>query len=135
MFVKMTYIDNVTEVLCTRAPTLNGPRLPRLKGLNSVFYVHANLDIAISDQGIYTGVPLIYGICEDDADVSVSGFIAEITAEEYLAIKEAEHLAMKPYPSWIGNLDNMMWQAPVNMPDTALPYIWDEATVSWVLPT
>jgi hypothetical protein len=69
MFVKMTYIDNVTEVLCTRAPTLNGPRLPRLKGLNSVFYVHANLDIAISDQGIYTGVPLIYGICEDDADM------------------------------------------------------------------
>ncbi len=39
----------------------------------------------------------------------------------------------KPYPSWLLNTTTCQWQAPVPYPDDGKTYIWDEATLSWVL--
>ena len=41
--------------------------------------------------------------------------------------------APQPYPSWV--LDaNAIWQAPTPMPEDGIFYLWDEATLSWVVP-
>ena len=42
-------------------------------------------------------------------------------------------IAPKPYPSWVLNTTTCQWQAPVPYPDDGKTYIWDEATLSWVL--
>ena len=39
----------------------------------------------------------------------------------------------QPYPSWLLNTITCQWQAPVPYPDDGKTYIWDEATLSWVL--
>ena len=39
----------------------------------------------------------------------------------------------KPYPSWVINPQTWLWEAPVPYPDDGQSYIWDEATLSWVL--
>lgn len=43
----------------------------------------------------------------------------------------------QPYPSWILNLDNYQWEAPVPYPiveeDSDEKYIWDENSTSWLL--
>jgi len=41
----------------------------------------------------------------------------------------------KPYPSWVLAEETCLWEAPVAMPtDGAVdsPYVWDEATTSWI---
>jgi len=42
-------------------------------------------------------------------------------------------IAPQPYPSWVLNTTTCQWQAPVPYPDDGKMYIWDEATLSWVL--
>ena len=42
-------------------------------------------------------------------------------------------IAPQPYPSWVLNTTTCQWQAPVPYPDDGKTYIWDEATLSWVL--
>lgn len=39
----------------------------------------------------------------------------------------------QPYPSWLLNTATCQWQAPVPYPGDGKTYIWDEATLSWVL--
>jgi len=41
----------------------------------------------------------------------------------------------KAYPSWAMNSFSYLWEAPVPMPEPNNPpfYVWDEATVSWVI--
>jgi hypothetical protein len=39
----------------------------------------------------------------------------------------------QPYPSWVLNTITCQWQAPVPYPNDGKMYIWDEATLSWVL--
>lgn len=39
----------------------------------------------------------------------------------------------QPYPSWLLDTATCQWQAPVPYPDDGKMYIWDEATLSWVL--
>lgn len=41
----------------------------------------------------------------------------------------------KPYPSWVLDPATYFWEAPVPMPEPNSPpwYVWDEATLSWVL--
>ena len=41
--------------------------------------------------------------------------------------------APQPYPSWILNTQTYTWEAPVPYPKSGGPYMWDEATQSWVL--
>ena len=43
--------------------------------------------------------------------------------------------APQPYPSWVLNTDTFLWEAPTPpgpMPTEGGPYVWDEATLSWV---
>lgn len=42
--------------------------------------------------------------------------------------------APQPYPSWTISSPTWLWEAPVPYPSTGGPYVWDEATQSWVLP-
>jgi len=37
-----------------------------------------------------------------------------------------------PYPSWTLN-DSCDWEAPIPIPETGGPWIWDEATLSWIV--
>ena len=41
--------------------------------------------------------------------------------------------APQPYPSWILNTSTFLWEAPVPYPTDGSEYVWDEATLSWVL--
>jgi hypothetical protein len=38
----------------------------------------------------------------------------------------------KPYPSWLLDKENCIWNPPIERPETDLPVIWDEDTKSWV---
>ena len=43
--------------------------------------------------------------------------------------------APQPYPSWVLNTDTFLWEAPTPpgpMPTEGGPWVWDEATLSWV---
>lgn len=40
--------------------------------------------------------------------------------------------APQPYPSWVLNTQTYLWEAPVPYPSSGGPYVWDEATQSWV---
>lgn len=39
----------------------------------------------------------------------------------------------QPYPSWLLNTETCLWEAPVPYPTDGELYMWDEATLSWVL--
>ena len=39
----------------------------------------------------------------------------------------------QPYPSWILNEETCHYNPPVMPPNNTEPWMWDEATVSWVL--
>jgi hypothetical protein len=41
--------------------------------------------------------------------------------------------AAQPYPSWLISAPTWEWQAPVPYPTDGGDYVWDEATLSWVL--
>lgn len=134
MFIQVTYIDSVTKIPCAKAPMLNGPTLPSVRGLAGVFGVMSNMSIVINSDSYYETSPVFYGICDDDADLSLSGVIKEITKEEYDAAREAEYLARQPYPSWIGNFNTLDWRPPVEIPHDDTPYHWDEQSQSWITP-
>lgn len=40
----------------------------------------------------------------------------------------------KPFASWTLNEDTCLWESPVPRPDDGKPYLWDEATTSWIEP-
>lgn len=42
--------------------------------------------------------------------------------------------APQPYPSWSISAPTWIWVAPVPYPDDGNAYIWDETTLSWVIP-
>ena len=37
----------------------------------------------------------------------------------------------KPYPSWVKNYDQNVWEAPVPKPDDGKEYFWDESFLEW----
>lgn len=39
----------------------------------------------------------------------------------------------KPFPSWLLDTQTCLWDAPVPYPTDGKMYVWDEATLSWVL--
>jgi len=41
--------------------------------------------------------------------------------------------APQPYPSWTISAPTWEWQSPVPYPTDGKEYVWDEATLSWVL--
>jgi hypothetical protein len=38
----------------------------------------------------------------------------------------------QPYPSWTYDTENNHWHAPVELPSSGGPYMWDEETLSWI---
>lgn len=40
-------------------------------------------------------------------------------------------MAPSPYPSWIIDVNNYTWTAPIPLPDSGM-WKWDETTVSWI---
>ena len=49
----------------------------------------------------------------------------------YDAVRDA-FIAPKPYPSWVLRDATLTWSAPVPYPSTGGPWMWEEATLSWV---
>jgi len=41
-------------------------------------------------------------------------------------------IAPKPYPSWILNASHD-WQAPIKYPSDDKVYVWDEASLNWII--
>jgi hypothetical protein len=39
----------------------------------------------------------------------------------------------QPYPSWLLNTTTCQWEAPTPYPIDGQMYVWDEATLSWIL--
>jgi len=138
MYICVTEVDAKTKVPCTVEPQRTGPSMPNVKGLNIIWQDKSTWPVEVAKTGVYLRAPKYYGICDDDADTSIDGVLEVMTEADWNAAKEAEHLARRPYPSWIGYPDTMTWGAPVPRPVDAIMnggnvrYQWDEATVSWV---
>ena len=41
----------------------------------------------------------------------------------------------KPYPSWVLVEETCLWNAPISKPIDGNSYQWDEATMSWIMPS
>lgn len=131
MYIQITNIDAQTKKLCTLEPMRTGPDIPAVKGFQFIFQNESKFPIVSNLDGSLTNPPLLYGICDDDADTSLEGVLKVLTEVEFNADKEAEHEARKPYPSWVGDINTMSWQPPIPYPQDGKHYYWDEPTVSW----
>jgi hypothetical protein len=40
-------------------------------------------------------------------------------------------IGIKPYPSWVLNLNTYFWEAPIAKPTNSKSYYWNELTTSW----
>ena len=132
IYLSITQIDADTGIVCTAEPMRTGPAYPQIKNCNIVWCDKSTWPIATTAEGAHTRAPLFFGTCDDDADLTVSGVIATYTAEEYQALKTAEHQSRKPYASWIGNEATMEWDAPTPYPDDGKRYSWNEEQLAWV---
>jgi hypothetical protein len=112
--------------------------MPNVKGLQIIWHDKSTWPVEVAPDGTYLRAPKYYGTCNDDADTTIAGVLQVLTEAEFNAAKAAEHLARRPYPSWIGYSDTMTWAAPVARPADAIMnggnvrYQWDEATVNWI---
>lgn len=138
MYICVTEVDATTKIPCTEAPQRTGPSMPNIKGLIILWQDRSTWPVEVSPTGVYLRAPKYYGTCDNDADTAVAGVLEVMTESDWNAAKEAEHLARRPYPSWIGYPDTMTWGAPVPRPVDAIVnggnvrYQWDEETLSWV---
>lgn len=131
IYVSFTQVDHDTRKLCTEEPMRTGPSYPALKNGVIIFTNESTWPIPCTPEGAHSRAPLFYASCDDDADLTLPGVLATHTAEEFAALKAAEHQARKPFPSWIGDVETMSWRAPVAMPDDGQMYYWDEPSNSW----
>lgn len=137
-YIKFTYVDAQTNICVDKAPARNGPKFPEIKGLQYLFS---------AERKYPTDVPEFFGICDDDADLSIDGCFGEITEAEFIAERHEEINSRRPYPSWVINQevwDNPLlllvdlWSPPVAMPADAgtgeppIRYTWNEETISWL---
>lgn len=138
MYICVTEIDAQTKILCTVEPQRTGPSLPEIKGLQIKWQDQSTWPIELNVNGTYLRAPKYYGICDNDADINVTGVLQVLTEEEYNTLQAAELEAKKPYPSWIGYLDTMTWGPPIPRPANAVMnggnvyYQWDEAILNWI---
>lgn len=71
--IKFTYVDSVTQISVEKEPSRHGPEFPKIKGLKFLF----------ARESLYpTQVPFFIGTCDNNANLSIDGFIAELTPEE-----------------------------------------------------
>lgn len=132
MYIQITNVDAQTGILCTEEPMRTGPALPDIKGWQFIFANQSDYPIATNSDGSYAETPRYYGICDDDADTTLTGVLGILTEEEFNTAKETEHQARKPFPSWIGDTNTMSWQPPIAYPQDDKQYQWNESTINWV---
>lgn len=71
--IKFTYVDSVTQISVATEPSKHGPHFPKIKGLQFSF----------ARESLYpTMIPQFIGTCDDDADLSIDGFMQELTDDE-----------------------------------------------------
>lgn len=80
--IKFTYVDSATRISVATAPAANGPEFPQIKGLQFLFAL---------ERKYPTHVPEFIGTCDDDADLTISGFVKELSADD-LAYEQAEEV-------------------------------------------
>ena len=138
MYICVTEVDAATKLPCTVEPQRTGPSMPDVKGFVCHWQDNSTWPVECAPDGTYLRAPKYYGVCDGDANTDIAGVLQVLTEKKYAALKDAEHQARKPYPSWIGYADTMSWSAPVTRPVNAVinggnvRYQWDEATVNWV---
>jgi hypothetical protein len=132
MYIQLTNIDADTGILCTEAPMRTGPVLPNVKGFQFIFQNESDFPIASNPDGSLSTAPLLYGTCDDDADTSLVGVLKVLSQVEFDTDKLQEFNLRKPYFSWVGDIDTMSWQPPVEYPQDGKYYYWDESTINWV---
>lgn len=132
IYLSITQIDADTGIICTAEPMRTGPSYPQIKDWSVNWWNKSTWPIATTLTGAHTLAPLFFGTCANDADLTVAGVVATYTAEEYQALKSAEHQARKPYPSWVGNEETMTWEAPTLCPQDDKYYVWNEDQLAWV---
>jgi hypothetical protein len=132
MYIQLTNIDADTGILCTEAPMRAGPALPNVKGFQFIFQNESDFPIASNPDGSLSTAPLLYGTCDDDADTSLVGVLKVLSQVEFDTDKLQEFNLRKPYFSWVGDIDTMSWQPPVEYPQDGKYYYWDESTINWV---
>lgn len=79
--IKFTYVDSVTQVSVAKEPAKHGPHFPKIKGLSYSFAL---------ERKYPTMVPEFIGTCDDDADLTIDGFLKEIDQEELEFEQQAE---------------------------------------------
>ena len=72
--IKFTYVDVGTRVSVAKEPAINGPVFPSIKGLKYRFAL---------ERKYPTEVPEFIGECDDDADLSVEGFLKKLDPDEF----------------------------------------------------
>jgi len=132
MHIVVTEVDHNTRIPCTVEPQRTGPSMPAVKGLHIIWQDQSTWPVSTNSTGTYLRAPKYYGTCDDDADTSIAGVLEILTEEVWNERRVAEHQARKPYPSWVGHLDTMSWNAPTPRPTDDKFYRWDEPTTSWI---
>jgi hypothetical protein len=132
MFIAITQVDVITKIVCTQEPMRTGPEFPQIKGFIFQFDNSSIWPISTTENGVYINAPLLYGICDDDADITVAGVVSTYTAEEFESLKMSEYQARKPFPSWIGDINTMSWEPPTPYPVDGNNYYWDESSITWI---
>ena len=132
MYISLSHVDAVTKILCNQQSMQNGPEYPLVKGFAFVFDNSSIWPIQTTETGIYINIPLLYGTCDDDADISVAGVVSIYTAEEFESIRLYEHQSRQPFASWIGDIETMSWESPMPYPNDGDEYYWNEPTIAWI---
>lgn len=79
--IKFTYVDSITEISVQKEPSRHGPQFPKIKGLQYLFAL---------ERKYPTMVPEFIGKCDDDADLTIDGFLKELDQEELEFEQQAE---------------------------------------------
>lgn len=132
MYIQLTNIDAQTKIPCTDEPMRTGPALPEVQGFKIVFANESDYPIALNADGSYEKPTRYYGICDDDADTTLSGVIEVMTNETFESARLQEYNLRQPYHSWIGDIETMSWQPPITYPQDGKQYQWDESIINWV---
>jgi hypothetical protein len=138
MYICVTEVDAATKIPCTVEPQRTGPSMPNVKGLKIIWQDQSTWPVELAPDGTYLRAPRYYGTCDKDADTTIAGVLQILTEEEFNTLKVNEHMARRPYPSWIYYPDTQTWGAPVARPINAIVnggnirYKWDEETVNWI---
>lgn len=82
MYICVTHVDSIFKHTIKVAPLSNGPAYPDIKGLDIKFW---------NETEWPTSTPLFYGICDDDADITIEGVVEVLSEEEYKAKRESQY--------------------------------------------